>query len=136
MSDKANCLQTSNEFYQYMGYAVQFDEDGNPIKAISADGTEHKVYEVKGGQIEVKGKPYPIKLVDGFYVIRKLTVRECARLQTVPEWYEFPISNSQAYKCLGNGWTINVIKHLISSAMADADEVEERQTSIFDFIER
>ena len=45
--------------------------------------------------------------------IRKLTVRECMRLQTVPEWYEFPVSDSQAYKMLGNGWTVDVIAHIL-----------------------
>jgi len=49
---------------------------------------------------------------------RKLVVREYARLQTVPEWYDFSvISDSQAYRCLGNGWTIEVIAHLIKSAI-------------------
>ena len=71
------------------------------------------IYEVKDGFITVKGKKYPIKLVDGFYIIRKLTVRECMRLQTVPEWYECPVSKSQAYKMLGNGWTVEVIAHLL-----------------------
>ena len=71
------------------------------------------IYEVKDGYITVKGKQYPIKLVDGFYIIRKLTVRECMRLQTVPEWYEWPVSKSQAYKMLGNGWTVEVIAHLL-----------------------
>ena len=72
-----------------------------------------QVYEVKDGFIKVKGNKYPIKLVDGFYIIRKLTVRECMRLQTVPEWYEWPVSKSQAYKMLGNGWTVEVIAHLL-----------------------
>lgn len=71
------------------------------------------IYEVKDGYITVKGNKYPIKLVDGFYIIRKLTVRECMRLQTVPEWYECPVSKSQAYKMLGNGWTVEVIAHLL-----------------------
>lgn len=66
------------------------------------------IYEVKDGFITVKGNKYPIKLADGFYIIRKLTVRECMRLQTVPEWYEWPVSKSQAYKMLGNGWTVEV----------------------------
>lgn len=74
-----------------------------------------QLYEVKDGFITVKGKKYPIKLVDGFYIIRKLTVRECMRLQTVPEWYEWPVSKSQAYKMLGNGWTVEVIAHLLRS---------------------
>ena len=36
------------------------------------------------------------------------------RLQTVPEEYVFPVSNSQAYKMLGNGWTVDVIAHIMS----------------------
>lgn len=63
--------------------------------------------------ITVKGKEYPIKLRDGCYIIRKLTVRECMRLQTVPETYVFPVSPSQAYKMLGNGWTVDVIAHIM-----------------------
>ena len=74
---------------------------------------QHPVYEVRNGLITIKGKQYPIKLKDGYYIIRKLTVRECMRLQTVPEWYEFPVSDSQAYKMLGNGWTCEVIAHIL-----------------------
>ena len=101
----------------YVGYAIEFDDDGRPIKAIGKDGKEITLYEVEDGKITIKGKQYPIKLKDGYYIIRKLTVRECMRLQTVPEWYEFPVSNSQAYKMLGNGWTCEVIAHLIRSCM-------------------
>lgn len=72
------------------------------------------VYEIRNGLITIKGKQYPIKLADGFYIIRKLTVRECMRLQTVPAWYEFPVSDTQAYKMLGNGWTVDVIAHILS----------------------
>ena len=115
MADKANCMQTSNDFYQYVAYAIEFDDDGRPIKAIGKDGKEITIYEVYDGKITIKGKQYPIKLKDGYYIIRKLTVSECKRLQTVPEWYEFPVSNSQAYKMLGNGWTCEVIAHLIRS---------------------
>lgn len=99
---------------------VEWDENGNPVKAVSsADGKVYTVYEVKGGQITIKGKRYPIKLPDDFYIIRKLTVRECMRLQTVPEYYEFPVSDTQAYKMLGNGWTVEVIIHLIKSIIND-----------------
>lgn len=88
------------------------------------------VYQVKDGKITVKGKEYPIKLIDGCYIIRKLTVRECMRLQTVPEWYDFSaISNSQAYKCLGNGWTCEVISHLINRIM---NEVNIKNTEVKD----
>ena len=44
---------------------------------------------------------------------RKLTPRECERLQTVPEGYtDKGISDTQRYKMLGNGWTVDVIKHI------------------------
>jgi DNA (cytosine-5)-methyltransferase 3A len=46
--------------------------------------------------------------------IRRLTPRECARLQTIPDWYEWVVSESQQYKMLGNGWTVEVIKHILS----------------------
>ena len=98
-------------------YAIPIEFDGDiPIKAVSgADGKTYTVYEVKSGNITIKGKTYPIKLVDGYYIIRKLTVSECKRLQTVPEWYEFPVSDTQAYRQLGNGWTVDVIAHLINA---------------------
>jgi DNA-cytosine methyltransferase len=43
---------------------------------------------------------------------RKLTPLECERLQTVPDGYTNHVSNTQRYKMLGNGWTIDVIKHI------------------------
>ena len=73
----------------------------------------YPVYHVQNGHITVAGAQYPIKLQDGFYIIRKLTVTECKRLQTVPEKYTFPVSNTQAYKMLGNGWTVDVIVHIM-----------------------
>lgn len=107
-------------------YAIPVDFNGDiPTKAIScADGKTYPVYQVKDGYIAIKDKQYPIKLADGFYIIRKLTVSECKRLQTVPEWYDFPVSNAQAYKMLGNGWTVDVIKHLISATQSDTPKAE------------
>ena len=72
----------------YGAEAVEFDENGKPTKARSyADGKTYTIYEVKDGKITIKGKEYPIKLADGFYIIRKLTVTECCRLQTMPDFY-------------------------------------------------
>jgi len=46
---------------------------------------------------------------------RKLTPLECERLQTVPDNYTEGVSNTQRYKMLGNGWTIEVIKHIFKN---------------------
>ena len=46
---------------------------------------------------------------------RKLTPLECERLQTVPDNYTNHVSNTQRYKMLGNGWTIEVIAHILKN---------------------
>ena len=46
--------------------------------------------------------------------IRRLTPTECSRLQTIPTWYKWECSDSQAYRMLGNGWTVEVIKHIFN----------------------
>lgn len=101
---------------------VRNDEKSNSVTAArhqsrlvieAVDGKAYPIYEVRDGQITIKGKRYPIKLADGFYIIRKLTVTECKRLQTVPDGYIFPVSDTQAYKMLGNGWTVDVIAHIM-----------------------
>lgn len=47
-------------------------------------------------------------------VCRMATPIECERLQTLPDNYTEGISNSQRYKCLGNGWTVDVIAHILN----------------------
>ena len=51
-------------------------------------------------------------LIEGY--IRKLTPIECERLQTVKDNYTNHVSNSQRYKMLGNGWTVDVISHIFN----------------------
>lgn len=91
------------------------DVNKKPVKS-------RPVYEVKNGLITINGKQYSIKLADGFYIIRKLTVTECKRLQTVPDNYIFPVSDTQAYKMIGNGWTVDVIAHILSHCHGIASE--------------
>jgi len=47
-------------------------------------------------------------------IIRKLTPTECERLQTVKDNYTNHVSDSQRYKMLGNGWTVDVIRHILN----------------------
>lgn len=48
-------------------------------------------------------------------MLRRLTPTECARLQTVPEWYEWVVSDTQIYRMCGNGWTVKVIEHILGN---------------------
>jgi DNA (cytosine-5)-methyltransferase 3A len=45
--------------------------------------------------------------------LRRLTPVECGRLQTVPAWYKWECSDTQVYRMCGNGWTVEVIKHIL-----------------------
>lgn len=91
----------------------------------TATGEEMPVYEVINSEIEIKGKKYPIKLPDGFYIIRKLTPVECERLQTLPDGYTSAVSATQRYRGLGNGWTAEVIIHILMGALKDVPRDEE-----------
>ena len=53
---------------------------------------------------------------------RKLTPIECERLQTVPDNYTNHVSNTQRYKMLGNGWTVDVISHIFKSMNMECEE--------------
>jgi len=48
---------------------------------------------------------------------RMLTPKECERLQTLPDDYTLGVSNTQRYKALGNGWTVDVIVHLLKAIL-------------------
>lgn len=69
----------------------------------SADNSsDRRIITLNGKKVRVLG-------------IRRLTPTECARLQTIPEWYNWEgMSDSQRYRVLGNGWTVEVIKHFFS----------------------
>lgn len=91
------------------------------------ENTNNKTHtiEVNQKQTKIKGKNYKIDLPDGCYNVRKLTVRECERLQTMPEGYCKSVSKTQAYKALGNGWTAEVIIHLLKHVLSDIPKYEK-----------
>ena len=95
------------------------------IIAPTTSTKERPIYEVKDGFITLKDKKYPIKLADGYYIIRKLTPVECERLQTLPDGYTEGVSNAQRYKGLGNGWTAEVIIHILNGVLKDVPRDEE-----------
>lgn len=70
-----------------------------------------KIYKVDNHTISTKFGDFNVNLPDGLYIIRKLTVTEAARLQTMPDDYMKAVSAQQGYKGLGNGWTAEVIIH-------------------------
>lgn len=96
------------------------------IGDIGKGGQAQRVYSVRGKSVCLKANGggqgaktglYKVDLPDGDYIIRKLTPIECERLQTLPDNYTAGVSNTQRYKCLGNGWTAEVITHILKGAL-------------------
>lgn len=77
-----------------------------------------RVYDINHKSATLNGEASGGGAKTGLYLdnyrIRRLTPTECARLQTIPDWYEWIVSDTQIYKQCGNGWTIEVIKHILS----------------------
>ena len=85
-------------------------------------GQANRIYSVQGKSVclnalggggGAKTGLYRVDLPDGDYIIRKLTPVECERLQTLPDNYTGGVSNTQRYKAIGNGWTVDVIAHIL-----------------------
>jgi DNA (cytosine-5)-methyltransferase 3A len=74
---------------------------------------QNRVYDVNGisPALNTDGRSHAVDITSG---IRRLTPIECERLQTVADNYTAHVSDSQRYKMLGNGWTIDVIAHIFS----------------------
>ena len=75
---------------------------------------QNRIYDVKGkSPTQTSSHAGDVKVSERT-LFRRLTPMECARLQTIPEWYKWNVSETQQYRMLGNGWTVEVIKHIFS----------------------
>ena len=85
---------------------------------VDADTTEQKIEPRNDGKTNSLTTVQKDNMVQSKkdFRIRRLTPLECERLQTVPDDYTNHVSNTQRYKMLGNGWTIDVIAHILSHA--------------------
>lgn len=103
-------------------------------------GQGQRIYTVIGKSVclgtgGANKKMYKIDLPDGDYVIRKLTPIECERLQTLPDNYTACISNTQRYKSIGNGWTVDVIAHIFSF-MDEAGQTDYKPVNLFEWVKQ
>ena len=72
----------------------------------------------KGGghipSLVIEGKAKELTLENFKNCIRKVTPLECERLQTLPDNYTEGVSDTARYRCIGNGWTVDVIAYILS----------------------
>jgi len=97
----------------------QYGKGGQGQRIYSVHGKSITL-AANGGGMGAKTGLYKIDLPDGDYIIRKLTPVEAERLQTLPDNYTAGVSDTQRYKCLGNGWTVDVISHILGG-LKDAE---------------
>ena len=76
------------------------------------------IFEQKTPTLSSNSRQYN-NLLHNWYCLRRLTPIECERLQTLPDNYTEWVSNSQRYKMLGNGWTVDVIAHIFREMFKD-----------------
>jgi DNA (cytosine-5)-methyltransferase 3A len=88
------------------------------IKCTSGMQNNATTYENKStpmtAAMGMGGGHTPIIHGKSIHRIRRLTPTECERLQTVPDGYTSCVSDSQRYRMLGNGWTVDVVAHILS----------------------
>lgn len=90
------------------------DSSGNTAQYIEfrKDGKSNSLTTVLKDNIVVPFEHYEKVLAENF-AYRYITPIECERLQTLPDNYTEGVSNTQRYKMIGNGWTVDVIAHIL-----------------------
>lgn len=110
------------------------------VGVIGTGGQGNRVYSVRGKTVTLSANGggrgaktglYKIDLPDGDYYVRKLTPIEAERCQTLPDDYTamgidekgktVKISNTQRYRSIGNGWTVDAIAHILSFSQLGGD---------------
>jgi DNA (cytosine-5)-methyltransferase 3A len=139
-NSKSNCLTSTaqrtslRDFFEKSRFALATKPVRIGTLPNLGKGQANRIYSVQGksvclnangGGSGAKTGLYKVDLPDGDYIIRKLTPTECERLQTLPDGYTIGVSDAQRYKCLGNGWTVDVIAHILKGLK----NVEENKTN-------
>ena len=120
--DKAHCLDANYYKGASLEHTLTKHMRTQVFEPVGA-AMRTRIYSVRGKSVSLNANGggggaktglHKIDLPDGDYIVRKLTPRECARLQTYPErcFDVANISNTQWYKAFGNGWTVDVIAHI------------------------
>lgn len=110
--DLTNLTRFNNKTY------TNYDRPAR-IGTIGKGGQGERVYSVEGKSVTLtangggRGAKGGLYLING--MVRKPTPIECERLQTIPDNYTACLSDNERRKVIGNGWTVDVIAHILRS---------------------
>jgi len=109
-------IKTINRNFGSKGKTINLD-DGLIEKITYPSRINKKPLNIKSptlvAAMGMGGGNVPVIIKNGR--IRKFTEVECERLQTLPDNYTSGISSTQRYKAIGNGWTVDVIAHILKN---------------------
>lgn len=111
--EKAKCVRVGGRNSPF-GSKQEWD---SPFQIISKKGKLKPRTEKSGcltGGAHSGGNHSDMDILHTPFATRRYTTIECERLQTLPDNYTEGVSNSQRYKMLGNGWTVDVITHIFN----------------------
>jgi DNA-cytosine methyltransferase len=115
--EKTNCLTSVQKDNVVVikeatkkGFIEAKPGDGIDLQNINSKTRKGRLMKDKTNCLQTS---HEFNIVNEDLTYRKLTPIECERLQTVPDNYTNHVSNSQRYKMLGNGWTVDVIVHIL-----------------------
>lgn len=123
---KAYCITATysrvgnlRDYFDYKQRQIVFDAPHRIGELNGKTYQQNRVYAMNGKSVSLSSNGGGWGANTGLYYteqgIRKLTPLECERLQTLPEGYTEGISDTQRYKCIGNGWTVDVIAHIFKN---------------------
>jgi site-specific DNA-cytosine methylase len=92
--------------------SLQTSSSNKNMQTEKLQSENEKIRILRKTQSEIQKNGQPFNQCEG-QIIRKLTCVECERLMTLPDDYTKGISNSQRYKCLGNGFVVEVVAHIL-----------------------
>ena len=118
-SDEGIRTRKDDKFPTLLARAREYIYGSGGVITHSTQPRQGKGKGGKGHLMKTDNKSYCIDTVNNQaveynYNIRRLTPIECERLQSVPDNYTNHVSDSQRYKMLGNGWTVDVILHILN----------------------
>lgn len=119
VSDKAlkgmaNRIRVNTEKGSNLGARIVSPEGKANTLCVYRESLDHNLIVDSRGRPDCPTTVQRANLLPFRGMLRRLTPTECARLQTVPEWYEWTVSDTQIYRMCGNGWTVKVIEHILS----------------------
>lgn len=116
-----NDIQIYKDLDKQINIFDSFKLPNKPIQIgiVNKGGQGERIYHPKGHAITLSAYGGGVGAKTGLYLIngkiRKLSPRECARLQGFPEYFKINIKPTQAYKQFGNSVSVNVLQHITKS---------------------